>query len=92
MKATLDEKGRITLDREIQQGLGVQPGDDVLLAARGAELIVMAAKGKTAPAAEEEAEILDDVGPIRLPPRDLQAIKAKVVPGLQRRLSETAEE
>ena len=107
MKATIDREGRIALAEEVQQRLGVHPGDDVVLETRGNELVVKAANGKTGlssegnvlvhrgtalPIAAEEAEMLEDTGPIYLPPRDLRTLKAKVVRGPQRRLSETAED
>jgi bifunctional DNA-binding transcriptional regulator/antitoxin component of YhaV-PrlF toxin-antitoxin module len=44
MKTTIDREGRITLGKEVQTNLGVQPGDDVLLEQRGAELVIRAAK------------------------------------------------
>jgi bifunctional DNA-binding transcriptional regulator/antitoxin component of YhaV-PrlF toxin-antitoxin module len=47
MKATIDTQGRIALDIAFQKQLGVQPGDDVVLEARGDELVIKAANGKT---------------------------------------------
>jgi formylmethanofuran dehydrogenase subunit D len=47
MKAIIDREGRIALDHEVQQQLGVQPGDEVVLEPRGAEVVIKAAHGKT---------------------------------------------
>jgi len=47
MKATIDQDGRIALDKDIQQQLGVHPGDEVVLEPRGRELIIKAANGTT---------------------------------------------
>jgi hypothetical protein len=107
MKATIDPEGRIALDHDLQAFLGVQPGDDVVLEPRGAELVIKAANGKTGlcyegtvllhrgtalPIAAEEAEILEDQGPIRLPPRDVRKVKAKIRAGSHRSLSVTSED
>jgi bifunctional DNA-binding transcriptional regulator/antitoxin component of YhaV-PrlF toxin-antitoxin module len=46
MKATIDRDGRITLGQEVQDRLGVQPGDDVLLENRGDEWVIKAAKSE----------------------------------------------
>jgi bifunctional DNA-binding transcriptional regulator/antitoxin component of YhaV-PrlF toxin-antitoxin module len=47
MIATIDREGRIVLDQELQKQLGVQPGDDVVVEPRGAELVIKAVNGKT---------------------------------------------
>jgi bifunctional DNA-binding transcriptional regulator/antitoxin component of YhaV-PrlF toxin-antitoxin module len=46
MRTTIDREGRIALGRDLQDELGVQPGDDVLLERRGEEWIIQAAKGE----------------------------------------------
>ena len=107
MKATIDREGRIVLDDEVQKQLGVQPGDEVVLEPRGAELILKAANGKTGlcyegnvlvhrgtalPIAPEEAELLEDTGPIRLPPRETRTVKAKIQSIPRRPVSVTAED
>jgi bifunctional DNA-binding transcriptional regulator/antitoxin component of YhaV-PrlF toxin-antitoxin module len=107
MKATIDGDGRIELGSELQSQLGVQPGDDVLLEKQGNEWVIKSAKsanglcmegnilvhrGTALPVASEEAELLEDTGPIRLPPRNLRTLKAKVVPGPRRQLTETVED
>jgi len=43
MKATIDHQGRIPLGRELQDQLGVKPGDEVVLESRGSEWIIKAA-------------------------------------------------
>jgi bifunctional DNA-binding transcriptional regulator/antitoxin component of YhaV-PrlF toxin-antitoxin module len=43
MKAIIDHDGRIALGPELQNRLGVGPGDEVILENRGDELIIKAA-------------------------------------------------
>ena len=47
MKTTIDRDGRITLATDIQQRLGVRPGDDVILESRGNEFVLKAANAET---------------------------------------------
>jgi bifunctional DNA-binding transcriptional regulator/antitoxin component of YhaV-PrlF toxin-antitoxin module len=47
MKATIDPAGRITLGKDLQTHLGVQPGDEVLLENRGDEWFIKASKPNT---------------------------------------------
>ena len=107
MIATIDGEGRITLGEDVQKQLGVQPGDDVVLEARGTELVIKAANGATGlcyeggvlvhrgtalPIAAEEADLLEDTGAIRMPPRDPRTVKATIHSGPRRSLSVTAED
>src|SRR4051812_22551961 len=46
MKATIDREGRIALTKELQDQLGVQPGDEVLVENHGREWVIKAAKDK----------------------------------------------
>jgi bifunctional DNA-binding transcriptional regulator/antitoxin component of YhaV-PrlF toxin-antitoxin module len=107
MKATIDRDGRIALGPEVQSQLGVQPGDDVLLEKRGDEWIIKAAKSETGlcfegnmlvhrgtalPVAADDAELLEDTGPIRLGPRDSRTVAAQIVSAPRRPISVTAED
>ena len=93
MEATIDREGRIALDQEVQSQLGVQPGDDILLENRGDEWIIRSAKstaglcyegnvlvhrGTALPVAADEAELLEDSGPIRIAPLGTQTVAAQV--------------
>ena len=107
MKATIDREGRIALAQEVQTQLGVQPGDEVLLEHRGDEWIIKAAKSATGlclegnvlvhrgialPIAANEAELLEDTGPIHMGPRDSRRVAAQIVSVPRRPISATAED
>ncbi len=44
MKATIDQAGRIQLDKELQIRLGVKPGDEIVLEQRGGEWVITLAQ------------------------------------------------
>ena len=52
VKTTIDRTGRIELGQDLQAHLGVQPGDEVILEARGNECVLKAANPKTGLARE----------------------------------------
>lgn len=43
MNTTIDLEGRISLAKELQDCLGVRPGDQVVVESRGAEIVITAA-------------------------------------------------
>jgi bifunctional DNA-binding transcriptional regulator/antitoxin component of YhaV-PrlF toxin-antitoxin module len=107
MNATIDQEGRIALGQEVQNQLGVQPGDDVLLENRGDEWVIKAAKPATGlcregnvlvhrgialPAAAEEAEFLEDTGPIHIAPRISSMVIAQVVSVQRKPISVSVED
>jgi bifunctional DNA-binding transcriptional regulator/antitoxin component of YhaV-PrlF toxin-antitoxin module len=107
MKATIDRDGRIALDEALQRNLGVKPGDDVELEPRGAEVVIRAPNGNSGlydgagepvndgamlPIAPADPELLDDTGPIRLPPRERRTVTAQIQSIPRRSLSTTSEE
>ena len=47
MRATIDSEGKITLGRDLQRQLGVQPGDDVLFEKNGDEWIIKAVRSES---------------------------------------------
>ena len=80
--------------RELQNHLGVQPGDNIILEISGNEWIIKAAKTKAelcragdlpddakqaSLTASEDAELLEDTWRIQISPREVRTVLAQVV-------------